>query len=323
MPDFRIIDAGDAKIRCAIEGAGPLVVMVHGFPESWFSWRHQIGPIAEAGFTACALDVRGYGGSEKPEPIGAYALEHLTADVAGVAQALQPDAPAILIGHDWGAPIVWNTALTRPGQVSAVAGLSVPYTGVPTRPFTEVFDALFTKRNRFFYQAWFQKVGPPEAEAEADVRGFLRKFYYGISGDAPEGSWPQKPADATLLDGMVDPDPFPAWLSDDDLDYYVGEFERSGFRGPINRYRNHERDHAWLQAFKARKLEQPSLLIGGSKDPAFNGFGRIADPGAVMREHAPGLRSVHVLDGCGHWTQQERPGEVTRLLVDWLKGLAG
>ncbi|MDE2486042.1 MAG: alpha/beta hydrolase [Alphaproteobacteria bacterium] len=321
MPDFRIIDAGEVRLRCAIEGAGPLVILVHGFPESWFSWRHQLGPIAQAGFTACAIDVRGYGGSDKPEPIEAYALSHLTADVAGVARALQPQAPAILIGHDWGAPIVWNTALTRPDQVSAVAGLSVPFTGVPTRPFTEVFDALFTSRNRFFYQAWFQKVGPPEAEAEADVRGFLRKFYYGISGEAPEGSWPQKPADATLLEGMVDPDPFPAWLTEADLDYYVGEFERSGFRGPISRYRNHERDFEWLQAFKDRKLDQPSLLIGGAKDPAFNGFDRIADPGAVMREQASDLRGVNVLEGCGHWTQQERPEEVTRLLVDWLGSL--
>ena len=321
MPEFRTIDAGEVKLRCAIEGAGPLVIMVHGFPESWFSWRHQLGPIAEAGFTACAIDVRGYGGSDKPEPIEAYAMQHMTADVAGVAQALQPDRPAILIGHDWGAPIVWNTALTRPERIAAVAGLSVPYAGVPTRPFTEVFNALYTAKNRFFYQAWFQKVGPPEAEAEADVRGFLRKFYYGISGEAPDGSWPMKPADATLLEGMVDPEPFPAWLSADELDYYVGEFERSGFRGPINRYRNHERDFEWLQAFKDRKIDQPSLLIGGDRDPAFNGFGRIADPGAVMAQHATDLRGVHVLAGCGHWTQQERPAEVNRLLLDWLKGL--
>ncbi|WP_374468774.1 alpha/beta fold hydrolase [Phenylobacterium sp.] len=321
MPEFRTVDAGEVRIRCAVEGEGPLVLMVHGFPESWFSWRHQIGPIAKAGYTACAIDVRGYGGSDKPHPIEAYAMEHLTADVAGVAKALQPEGPAILIGHDWGAPIVWNTALTRPGAVSAVAGLSVPYTGVPARPFTEIFNALFTKKDRFFYQAWFQKVGPPEAEAEADVRGFLRKFYYGISGDAPEGSWPQKPAGATLLEGMVDPDPFPGWLTENELDYYVSEFRESGFRGPINRYRNHERDFEWLQGFRDRQIEQPSLLIGGTKDPAFNGFGRIPDPGALMREHATDLRGVHVLEGCGHWTQQERPEEVTPLLLDWLKGL--
>jgi pimeloyl-ACP methyl ester carboxylesterase len=120
---------------------------------------------------------------------------------------------------------------------------------------------------------------------------------------------------------MVDPDPFPAWLTDEDLDYYVAEFERSGFRGPINRYRNHERDFEWLQAFKGRKIDQPSLLIGGDRDPAFNGFGRIADPGGMMRQHATDLRAVHVLPGVGHWTQQERPAEVTAILLDWLKGL--
>jgi pimeloyl-ACP methyl ester carboxylesterase len=321
MSEFRIIDAGEVKLRCALEGQGPLVVLVHGFPESWFSWRHQLGPIAAAGFTACAIDVRGYGGSDKPEPIEAYAMQRLTADVAGVVRALQPARPAILVGHDWGAPIVWNTALTRPDEIAAVAGLSVPYTGVPARPFTEIFTEAFTAKNRFFYQAWFQKVGPPEAEAEADVRGFLRKFYYGISGDAPDGSWPQKPADATLLEGMVDPDPFPAWLTEAELDYYVGEFERSGFRGPINRYRNHERDFAWLQAYRDRRIDQPSLLIGGDRDPAFNGFGRIADPAALMRRHVSDLRGAHVLPGCGHWTQQERPAETTALILDWLRGL--
>ncbi len=321
MPEFRNIDAGGAQLRIALEGQGPLVLMVHGFPESWFSWRHQLTPVAEAGFTAAAIDVRGYGGSDKPEPIAAYDMESLTADVAGVAQALQPGAPAILVGHDWGAPIVWNAALSRPEAFSAVAGLSVPFTGVPGRPFTEIFDEAFTQKGHFFYQAWFQKVGPPEAEAEADVRDFLRKFYYGICGDAPDGTWPQKGVDATLLEGMVDPDVFPAWLSGEALDYYVGEFERSGFRGPINRYRNHERDFAWLQQFKGRKLEMPTLLIGGDRDPAFNGFGRIADPAAFMRQHVTDLRGVHVLEGCGHWTQQERPAEVNALLIPWLKGL--
>jgi len=321
MPDFRTVDAGGANIRVAVEGQGPLVLMVHGFPESWYSWRHQLPAVAGAGFTAAAMDVRGYGGSEKPREVAAYDMENLTADVAGVADALAPGEPAILVGHDWGAPIVWNSAFSRPERFRAVAGLSVPFSGVPTRPFTEIFNELYTKKNRFFYQAWFQKIGPPEAEAEKDVRDFLRKFYFGIAGEAPDGSWPQKPADATLLDGMVDPGQFPAWLSAEDLDYYVGEFEQSGFFGPISRYRNHERDFEWLQQFKGRTLDQPSLLIGGDRDPAFNGFGRIADPGAMMRQHATDLRGVHVLPGCGHWTQQERPVEVNALLVDWLKGL--
>jgi pimeloyl-ACP methyl ester carboxylesterase len=295
--------------------------MVHGFPESWYSWRHQIGPIAQAGYQVAAIDVRGYGGSDKPQAIEAYSMQELTGDVAGVAEAMAPGGKAILIGHDWGAPIVWNTALTRPDVISAVAGLSVPYTGVPNRPFTDIFKEAFTDRGHFFYQAWFQNVGPPEAEAEADLRGFLRKFYYGISGDAPDGTWPQKKHGATLLEGMVDPDPFPAWLTDEDLDYYVAEFEGSGLRGPINRYRNHERDFEWLQAFRDRKIEQPSLLIGGDRDPAFNGFGRIPEPSALMREHVTDLRGSHVLPGVGHWTQQERPAEVTAILLDWLKGL--
>ncbi len=321
MTEFRTVDAGAAKIRVAVEGSGPLVLMVHGFPESWFSWRHQMAPIAEAGFTAAAIDVRGYGGSDKPKAVADYALQALTGDVAGVAKALQPDAPVILVGHDWGAPIVWNTALTRPDAVRAVAGLSVPYLGVPARPFTEVFDELFTKKGRFFYQAWFQAVGPAEAEAEGDVRDFLRKFYYGISGEAPPGSWPQKAAGASMLEGMVDPDPFPAWLTADELDYYVSEFEQSGFFGPISRYRNHERDFAWLQGFKDRKIEQPALFIGGTKDPASTGFGRVPDPTAAMRQHVPDLRGAHMLDGCGHWTQQERPAEVNRLVLDWLKDI--
>lgn len=321
MPQFRTVDAGHAKLRVAIEGEGPLVIMVHGFPESWFSWRHQLPAIAEAGFTAAAVDVRGYGGSDKPREVAAYDMEALTGDVAGVADALQPDAPAILVGHDWGAPIVWNSAFTRPDRFSAVAGLSVPFSGVPARPFTEVFTEAFTAKGHFFYQAWFQDVGPAEAEAEKDVRDFLRKFYYFISGEAAGDPRPHKAHGATMLEGLVDPKAFPAWLTPEDLDYYVGEFERSGFFGPISRYRNHERDFAWLQPFKGRTLDQPSSLIGGDKDPAFNGFGRIADPGAMMRQHATALQGVHVLPGCGHWTQQERPAEVNAILIDWLKGL--
>ncbi|MGZ6039082.1 MAG: alpha/beta fold hydrolase, partial [Phenylobacterium sp.] len=202
-----------------------------------------------------------------------------------------------------------------------VAGLSVAFSGVPARPFTDIFKEAFTDKGLFFYQAWFQDVGPPEAEAEADVRGFLRKFYYFICGDAPARSGPPKKHGATLLEGLVDPQVFPGWLTPEDLDYYVGEFTASGFFGPISRYRNHERDFAWLQQFNGRKLEMPTLLIGGDKDPAFNGFGRIADPGVMMRQHVTDLRGVHVLPGCGHWTQQERPAEVNALLIPWLKGL--
>lgn len=321
MAEFRFVQLADVRLRVAVEGRGPLVLMVHGFPESWYSWRHQMTPVAEAGFTAAALDVRGYGGSDKPFPVEAYAMEHMVADVVGVIEALSPGASAIIAGHDWGAPIVWNSALIRPDRVRAVCGLSVPYMGVPSRPFSAVFDEVFTKRNKFFYQAYFQKEGVAEAEAERDIRGFLRKFYYALCGEAPDGSWPSdKTADATLLQGLVDPDPFPSWLSAADLDYYVGEFARSGLRGPLNRYRNHERDFAFLRRFEGRKIEQPALFIGGERDLVLTMFGR-TDFAAAMRGEIPDLRGSDVLEGCGHWTQQERPRAVNDRLLAWLKSL--
>ena len=278
-------------------------------------------PVARAGFTACAIDVRGYGGSDKPYPVADYAIEHMIADVVGVIEALSEDKRAILIGHDWGAWIAWVTALVRPDRVSAVCGLSVPYSGIPARPFTAVFDELFTQRNRFFYQAYFQDEGVAEGEAERDVRDFLRKFYYALCGDAPDGAWPaDKTADAKLLDGLVDPDPFPAWLTDDDLDYFVSEFEKSGLRGPLNRYRNHERDHFYLQQFKTGKIRQPALFIGGSRDLVLTMAGRVEFV-ARMRAEIPDLRGCDVLEGCGHWTQQERPLEVNARLLEWLMDL--
>jgi pimeloyl-ACP methyl ester carboxylesterase len=280
-----------------------------------------MGPIARAGFTACAIDVRGYGGSGKPHAVEAYAMERMIEDVVGVIETAGPDKRAVLIGHDWGAPIVWNTALTRPDRVRAVCGLSVPYLGVAKRSFRSVFDEVFTARGRFFYQAYFQQEGVAEREAEADPRGFLRKFFYAISGDAPDDAWPRnKTAGMKLLDGLADPDPFPGWLTPEDLDYYTQEFERSGFRGPINRYRNHDRDFEFLRQFEGRKISQPALFIGGTRDPAFNMLGR-SDPIKTMREEVPELRGADVLEGCGHWTQQERPRDVGERIVSWLKSL--
>ncbi|MCR2835106.1 alpha/beta fold hydrolase [Parerythrobacter lacustris] len=313
---MRHIEVGELTLRCAVEGTGPLVIMVHGFPESWYSWRHQLGPVAEAGFTACAIDVRGYGGSDKPEPVEAYAMERIVGDLVGLKQALQPDAPAILVGHDWGAPIVWNTALTNPQHFRAVAGLSVPFAGVPSRPFTDVFREHFTSQGRFFYQEYFQQPGVAEAEAEKDPRDWVQRMMYSISGDVPPGDYWSKPLGATFLEGLPDPQPVP-WLTEADMDFYEGEFKASGFRGPLNRYRNHEADHAWLQGWNGQRIEQPALFIGGTRDPATFLFGAVTDPVGMMKLFAPQVEG-HVLDGVGHWTQQERPGDVNALLIDWL-----
>ena len=319
MPEMRTIDTGEVALRCAVEGEGPLVIMVHGFPESWYSWRHQIGPVADAGFTACAVDVRGYGGSDKPQPVEAYAMERIVGDLIGLRKALSPDAPAVLVGHDWGAPIVWNSALTHPEHFRAVAGMSVPFSGVPQRPFTEIFREHFTSQGRFFYQEYFQEPGVAEAEAEADPRDFVERMMYSISGDVPPGDYWDKPLGATFLEGLPDPEPV-AWLTEDDLDFYEAEFTASGFRGPLNRYRNHEADYEWLQNWAGKRIEQPALFIGGARDPATFLFGAIEDPVALVKMFAPRAEG-HILDGVGHWTQQERPDEVNAVLIDWLKRL--
>lgn len=314
-----MIDTGAISMRCAIEGQGPLVIMVHGFPESWYSWRHQIGPIAAAGFTACAIDVRGYGGSSKPHPVEAYTLEAIAGDLIALADVLSPGAPAVLVGHDWGAPIVWNTAFTNPVRIRAVAGLSVPFSGAPMRPLNEIFQEQFTRQGRFFYQEYFREEGVAEAETERDPRDFVARMMYSISGDVPPGDYWNKPLGATFLEGLPDPRPL-TWLSAADLDYYEAEFKASGFRGPLNRYRNHERDYEWLKPMQGKQLEQPCLFIGGSRDPATTLFGAVPDPVALMRMFAPRVEG-HVLEGVGHWTQQERPEEVNALLIDWLKRL--
>jgi len=305
-------------------GSGPLVLLVHGFPESWYSWRHQLVPIAEAGFTACAIDVRGYGGSQKFGAVADFSMENIVADVRGVARALAPRGGVTLVGHDWGAPIVYSAALIDPDAFVAVAGLSVAYAGAPERSFDLVIKELFDDKDRFFYQSYFREPGVAEAAFERDPRGFLRRFYFALSGDARPGSWPRnKTSRDTLLAGLEDPAVFPTWLTDADLDYYVGEFTRSGFFGPLSRYRNHTRDFEYLQTWKGRRIEQPALFISGSRDPAFNMLGAAGDPIAVMRKHVPRLQEAHVLEGCGHWTQQERPAEVNERLVPWLRAVAG
>lgn len=323
-PDFRMIDGKGVKLRAAVQGAGPLVVMVHGFPESWYSWRHQIAPIAAAGFTACAIDVRGYGGSDKPQAIEAYSMQNMTADIAAVVDNLSRDEPAVLIGHDWGAPIVWHTALLYPDQVRAVAGLSVPYFALPPAPLNQIFKAMFTDQGKFFYMSYFQDEGVAEAEFERDVRSALRKLYFASSADS-HGRWTtlDKRVGDPMLEGLEDPDPFPAWLTPQDIDYYVSEFERSGFRGPINRYRNFERDWAFMKEQPDHTIRQPSLFIAGAQDMVLKMFGS-GDVAAIetrMREHMSDLRGVHIVPNAGHWTQQEAPDVTTGLLIDWLATL--
>ena len=312
----RVLSANGIRIHCAEQGDGPVVLFVHGFPESWYSWRHQLPAMAEAGYRAVAIDVRGYGRSSKPVAVDAYRMVNLVGDNLGVLDALGVDRAAI-IGHDWGSPIAANSALLRPDRFASLALLSVPYSPRgDTRP-TDAFRAMAGEEE--FYIEYFQEPGRAEREIEADMRSWLLGFYIMASGDAPP-----TPDGATIAtvrrgghmrDRFVIPDQLPAWLSDDDLDYYVSEFEHTGISGGLNRYRNVERDWEDLAAFAGRPITVPSLFIGGDRDgPTIWGAGSIAR----FPETMPDLRGSHILERCGHWTQQERAEDVNRLLLAFL-----
>ncbi|MBR9808851.1 MAG: alpha/beta hydrolase [Alphaproteobacteria bacterium] len=319
--DLQLIETNGIRLRVATAGEGPLVILVHGFPESWYSWRHQIKALSEAGYRVAAPDVRGYGGSDRPHTVEAYDMESLTGDIAGLAEALSPGEQAVVVGHDWGAPLAWNTARLHADKFRAVAGLSVPYTPPGEVVFIDAARKFFTERGLFFYQIYFQDQGPPEAELEADPAETIRKFYYAISGDAPEGTWPtDKKHGDTLLHRLPEPDmPLP-WLSEEDVAYYDEQFRNSGFRGPLNRYRNWHRDHAYLTSHPSSPvIAQPSLFIGGTRDLVLKMYP--GDMVAAMKKSLGDLRGATLLEGVGHWTQQERPEEVNRLLIEWLNSL--
>ncbi len=320
--ELRMIEANGLNHRVALSGpeGGPLVLLVHGFPESWYSWRHQLAALGSAGYRVAAPDVRGYGGSDKPHEVAAYAIDVMAADMEAIAGVLSPGGPAVIVGHDWGAPIAWTSALAHPARFRAVCGMSVPHIPPGPKPALEVFRQVFTDQGKFFYIVYFQDEGVAEAELEADPAASIRKFYYSICGEAPDGSYPNdKKVGEGVLDRLPEP-PMPlAWFSQEDVAYYAGQFAASGFRGPLNRYRNSQRDHDFLTSLPSNAIQQPSLFIGGTKDPVLSFFP--GDPVEAMRAHLPGLRGAHVLEGCGHWTQQERADEVNALLLDWLAGL--
>ncbi len=315
----RLVDVLGGRIHLVEEGSGPLVLLVHGFPESWYSWRHQLPALAEAGYRAVAVDVRGYGRSSKPAEISAYRMLAHVADNVGVVQALG-EQQAIVVGHDWGSGIAANSALLRPDVFTAVGLLCVPYSprGGP-RP-TDIFGMLGGAED--FYVKYFQAPGRAEAEIEADVRGWLRGFYLGLAGEADppaheSGLFSVAPG-GKLSDRFPKDMPLPAWLEESDLDAYAGEFERTGFTGGLNRYRNVDQDWDDLAAWDGVPIRQPSLFIGGDRDATTVWLGD------VIKAHAttlPGLVASHILEGAGHWVQQERPDEVNRLLVEWLRGL--
>ncbi len=311
--NFRMIETNGIRLRTVVEGNGPLVILLHGFPQCWYLWRHQIDPLLEAGFQVAVPDQRGYGGSDRPEAIEAYDIVNLTGDVAGIADALGHDTFHV-VGHDWGAPVAWHTALLYPDRARSVVGMSVPY----TRMQAGVFTRQETFGDSFWYMVYFQKPGVAEQELEADIRKSLRMVYFSISGDAPEGLFAApKPSTARFLDGMIDPDTLPAWLTEEDLEYYVAQYAQSGFRGPLNWYRNIDRNVEITPELEEAKIRQPSLFIAGVKDPvlSFGGGGWVD----VMDHYVTDMRGKILVQGSGHWVPMERPEEVNKALIGFLE----
>jgi pimeloyl-ACP methyl ester carboxylesterase len=315
--ELKSTTANTIRLRYAEIGQGPLVLFCHGWPESWYSWRHQLTALAAAGFRCVAPDMRGYGGSEAPEAIDQYTLFHMVGDMAELVKALG-ESRAAIVGHDWGAPVAWHAALWRPDLFHAVCGMSVPYSAPG---YVDILTALEKLGITDFYLQYFQKPGVAEAELQQDIRGALRRIYFAASGDVEDkGKGFARLATGTLLGNTVDPPALPAWLSEADLDYYTEEFRRTGFRGGLSWYRNLRRNWELGGPWRGQPVRQPSLFIAGSRD------GVLRFPAAQAQLDAfpktlPALSGSHILEGAGHWVQQERPHEVNKLLIDFLKGL--
>jgi pimeloyl-ACP methyl ester carboxylesterase len=304
-------------MHLAEQGTGPLILLCHGFPEGWYSWRDQLSALAGAGYHAVAPDMRGYGRTEAPPEICSYDIMDLAGDVIGLVAALG-ERQAVIVGHDWGANVAWHAALFRPDLFPAVAALSVPFRRRGPAPPLQM---LRTAGQVNHYWLHFQEPGVAEAEFERDPREALRRMLYSISGDAPPET-----RQLTLQPGKgwlantIDPERLPAWLTDADLDHMAAEFSRSGFRGGLNWYRNIDRNWELTAPWAGALIRQPALFIAGSVDPVIAGgsgnAALIALPAAV-----PGLKRKLLIEGAGHFIQQERPQLVNEALLDFLRGL--
>lgn len=320
MVQHRFINSNGIRMHIAEAGRGPLVLLCHGFPESWYSWRHQLDALADAGFHAVAPDMRGYGQTEAPEAIDQYTLPHLIGDMVGVLDALG-EPTAVIAGHDWGAPVAWGSALMRPDRFRAVIGLSVPY-----RPRGSVRPTTVMPRTSeaVFYQLYFQTPGVAEADLEANVRATIRGLLLRASGDGPPaaGGFAMVPLAGGLRprDDAAMTSPLPGWLNEADIDFYTDEFSRTGFRGGLNWYRNIDWNWELLAPFAGAKVTVPALYVTGERDLVLS-FPGAAELVTNLRQHVPALQETIMLSGCGHWTQQERPAEVNAAMIGFLRGL--
>jgi pimeloyl-ACP methyl ester carboxylesterase len=316
LPPQRLVETNGIRLAVREAGAGPLVLLCHGFPETGRSWRHQIAALAGAGFRAVAPDLRGYGASDAPGPTDAYTILHLVGDVVGLLDALAIEE-AVIVGHDWGAALAWHAALMRPDRFRAVVGMSLPFR---RRGAKSAIAALREGGHHDSYMLYFQEPGVAEAELERDVAETLRRLYHGGAGEA-EAPWRGTvPQGGGFLDATPEPAGELPWLPPDELAAAADAFARSGFRGGLNWYRNLHRNWELMAPFRGAPVRQPALFIAGSRDGTLvlpQMRGRVE----ALAEAVPGLRRTLILEGAGHWVQQERPQEVNAALIDFLRGL--
>lgn len=304
---LRVIEAGD-------RGA-PVVVLAHGFPELAYSWRHQIPALAAAGYHVLAPDQRGYGGSSKPDAVEDYNIVALTGDLAGLLDDVGAEK-AVMVGHDWGSPVATNFPLLHPDRVAGVVALSVPPVPRAPAPPTQIWRGAFG--DKFFYILYFQEPGVADAELGGDVARTMRRMIGGLrpTGDEFAAQRMIAPGPEGFIDRLPEPDGLPDWITQDELDHYIAEFSRTGFTGGLNWYRNFDRNWELTAQTPASTIAVPTLFIAGTADPVL---------GFTPRDHVSDVVSGDyrevLIDGAGHWLQQERPDEVNRELLGFLDGL--
>jgi pimeloyl-ACP methyl ester carboxylesterase len=312
--EHRFAEINGIRMHYAEAGTGPLVLLCHGFPESWYAWRHQLPALAEQGYRVIAPDLRGYGQTDRPETLEAYDILQLTGDLVRLVNALHA-VSAVVVGHDWGAVLAFHAALLRPDLFRGVALLSVPY--VPRRTMNQTQWEQQKYPGKLFYQAMLRS---PQAEAylQSDIRGRLLSSFWTLSGDArPEDRW--KPArDLSAPAEIPSFNSLPPWLEEADLDFLEAEFRRTGFTGGLNYYRNMDRNWALTPFLDGAKLLQRTLFLAGAKDPVLE---FLHDEVEALDINVPNLWKHILIRGAGHWVQQERPDKVNEVLIQFLEEL--
>jgi pimeloyl-ACP methyl ester carboxylesterase len=292
-------------------GSGPVVILAHGFPELAYSWRHQIPALVDAGYRVLAPDQRGYGRSGQPADVADYDIVHLTDDLLGLLDETGEEQ-AVFVGHDWGSMVVWGQSQLNPDRVRGVVGMSVPFVPRPAAPPIQIMRSIFG--DNFFYMVYFQEPGVADAEFAADTATMLRRMLAGLTPDATPAEVDMfgPAADGGFIVRLPDPKSLPDWLSQAELDHYIAEFQRTGFTGGINWYRNLDRNWTLTEAVADTKVTMPALFVAGGADPVL----MMSPPD--MDEWVTDLRGSVILDGAGHWVQQERPDEVNAALLGFL-----